>query len=408
MIYRLQKKFIKISIISFLLVFTVVVSTILLFIYSQSVSDSDKIADIIMENDGDFPSFNEKLEVPDNLEFPPNGIGPETPFTTRFFIVHFDQNGRYLSTDLSSIASISDDEAEKYGYQALQKNKERGCIHLYRFKAVSSENGTSIVFINNDPLKMTVKRIIAAAFFFLLLGGVIFTTIVIILSKRAVRPVAESYEKQKQFITNANHELKTPLTLMLTNLDIIESETGKNEWLDDIRFEGQKLAELINQMLYLSRMDEENTYIRRSTFDLSEMINETADIFQPVISEKDLVFTTDIEANISYLGEDILICQMISLLLENAIKYCDANGSIAMTLKDDQHPIFSIENHYSAVGKLELDSLFDRFYRADNARTSGAGFGLGLSVAKSIVEKHNGKIWVENVNNSKIRFSVKL
>lgn len=149
MIYRLQKKFIKISIISFLLVFTMIVSTILLFVYSQSVSDSDKIADIIMENDGNFPSFNETLEVPDNLEFPPNDIGPETPFTTRFFIVHFDQNGQYLSTDLSSIASISDDEAEKYGYQALQKNKERGCIHLYRFKAVSFENGTSIVFINN-------------------------------------------------------------------------------------------------------------------------------------------------------------------------------------------------------------------------------------------------------------------
>ena len=408
MIYRLQKKFIKISIISFLLVFTVVVSTILLFVYSQSVSDSDKIADIIMENDGDFPSFNETLEVPDNLEFPPNGIGPETPFTTRFFIVHFDQNGRYLSTDLSSIASISDDEAEKYGYQALQKNKERGCIRLYRFKAVSSENGTSIVFINNDPLKMTVRRIITAAFFFLIFGGVIFITIVIILSKRAVKPVAKSYEKQKQFITNANHELKTPLTLMLTNLDIIESETGKSEWLDDIRFEGQKMTELINQMLSLSRMDEENTYIRRATFDLSEMINETADVFQPVISEKNLFFIADIEPNISYLGEDILIRQMISLLLENAIKYCDTNGSIIMTLEDEHHPFFSIENHYSAVGKLDLDSLFDRFYRANNARTTGTGFGLGLSVAKSIVEKHGGKIWVENVNNSRIRFGVKL
>lgn len=195
---------------------------------------------------------------------------------------------------------------------------------------------------------------------------------------------------------------------MLTNLDIIESETGKNEWLDDIRFEGQKMTELINQMLCLSRMDEGNTYIRRSTFDLSETINETADVFQPLISEKNLVFITDIEPNISYLGEDILIRQMISLLLENAIKYCDTNGSIIITLKDEHHPLFSIENHYSVVGKLDLDSLFDRFYRADNARTTGTGFGLGLSVAKSIVEKHNGKIWVENVNNSRIRFSVKL
>ena len=408
MIYHLQKKFIKICILSFLLVFIFIFSTIFSFVYTQTVNESDQIADLIMENDEKFPAISENFAIPANAAFMPNSIGKETPFTTRFFIVRFNKFGDCIATNLSSIASISDAEAKEYGYKALTENKERGWVHMYRYKTVKSEYGSSIIFINNNSFRNTLKLIMTAAFFILLLGGSVFITIVILLSKRAVKPVAESYEKQKQFITNANHELKTPLTLMLTNLDIVESEIGKNEWIEDIRFEGRKMEELIKKMVYLARMDEEATELPKSPFNLSEMMQEMTDVFEPLATQKHLSLITEIPPNIFYPGNDTSIRQLISVLLENAIKYCDTSGIIHIVLTGGPHPSFYVENHYSAVASLNLESLFDRFYRADKARTSGSGFGVGLSIAKSIVEKHNGKIQAQNINNTQIRFYVKL
>lgn len=408
MIYRLQKKFIRICILAFLLVCAFIFSTISLFAYIQTVNESDQIADMIMENDEKFPPIPEKFVSPKATGFMPNGIGRETPFTTRFFIVRFDGSGNCIDTNLNSIASISDAKAKEYGYEALTEKKERGWVHMYRYKVVHSIHGSSIIFINNNHFGNTLKLIATSAFLILLLGGSVFITMIILLSKRAVKPVAESYEKQKQFVTNANHELKTPLTLMLTNLDIVESEIGENEWIEDIRFEGKRMEELINKMVYLARMDEEATELPKAAFNLSEMMQEMVDVFEPLTEQKHLSLTAEIPPNIFYLGDDTSIRQLISALLENAIKYCDANGNICMKLTGGSHPSFYVENHYSAVANLDLESLFDRFYRADKARTSGSGFGVGLSIAKSIVEKHDGKIQAQNINNTMIRFRVRL
>ena len=204
--------------------------------------------------------------------------------------------------------------------------------------------------------------------------------------------MAESYEKQRQFITDANHELKTPLTLILSNLDIVESELGKNEWLDDIRSEGERMGLLINQLVTLSRMDESTDSVMREEFNLSNAVADTVSEFESFAEERSHTLTSSINPSVYYYGDESLIRRLTAILLDNAIKYCDAGGNIQLTLICRRHPVLTVENTYQDVDKLELNRLFDRFYRADKARTFSGSFGIGLSIAQSIVKSHKGNI----------------
>ena len=213
-------------------------------------------------------------------------------------------------------------------------------------------------------------------------------------SKKAVYPVAESYEKQRQFITDANHELKTPLTLILSDLDIVESEFGKSEWIDDMRIEGERMKTLIHQLVLLSRMDEDQANLRICPFDLSNAALDTVSEFQALAFEQKKNLAAQVEPTIEYHGDEGLIRRLLSILLDNAVKYCDDNGKIMVTVKQKRHISITVENTYSSVDSLELEKLFDRFYRADKSRTFNGSFGVGLSIARAIAKNHHGDISV--------------
>ena len=239
-------------------------------------------------------------------------------------------------------------------------------------------------------------------------SSIVIIILIILISRKAVKPAAESYEKQKQFITDANHELKTPLTLIHTNLDIMETEIGANEWLSDIREETKIMTKLVNRLVSLARMDEDNPKFTKETFSLSEVVLDTVSAFAQHIRNQQKRILTDVPDGINYHGNEAAIRQLISILMDNAVKYCDPEGIIRITLRGGKHPIILVDNSYMAVGNIELDRLFDRFYRADKARTYGGGFGIGLSIAKAIVEKHHGNINVSPLDDDMIRFHVSL
>ena len=226
------------------------------------------------------------------------------------------------------------------------------------------------------------------------------------MSKFAVKPVAESYDKQKQFITDANHELKTPLTLILTNLEIAESEVGKNEWLDDIRSEGERMSSLINQLVTLSRMDEDSLILSTEEFCLSDAVFDTASEFEILSVNENKTFVMNIEPSIKYIGDEASIRKLLGLLLDNAYKYCDKNGTITISLYSKRHPVLIVENTFSEINNVELPKLFDRFYRADKARSHNGSFGIGLSIAKAIVEKHHGEINAYKKDENTISFRI--
>ncbi len=407
MIYRLRKKFIGICILSFTTVFVVALALIFLITSIQTNKNLDRHADMISQNGGRFPNFNE-IKPGGGKPTPPEGFNKESPFTTRYFTVHFDKSSDIVIADTQQIVGVAEEEAVLYAERALKNGTERGWVGDYRYKIYDTDGGSAIVFVSGINARENNRSFMLGTLSVFAICSLVVIVLIIIISKRAVKPAAESYEKQKQFITNANHELKTPLTLIRTNLDILESEVGKSEWISDIRDETMLMNELVNQMVVLARMDEDGTSLEAKEFSISDAVADTASSFVSSAEKNGKRLTVSINSPILYTGDEASIRQVVSILLDNALKYCDNGGEIRLSLTGDRHPVLCVENSYSAVGNIELDRLFDRFYRADMARTYGTGFGIGLSMAKAIAERHHGAISVYNIENNKIRFRVKL
>lgn len=412
MIYRLQKRFILICTVSVLTVIVLVFGVILALNISSMNKNMDILTDAVSDGDGHFPSTSEPKPQPDKA--PPlkkqesDFINPETPFSTRHFTVFYDKNGKVSRINTESIYSVSEEQAVEYAQSALEDGDERGWISIYRYKVFGGDSRKGIVFVDGSMSRSSLMQSMTIAGVVLLGCAALVLILIFLLSKKAVKPIAESYEKQKQFITDANHELKTPLTLILANLDIAEAELGKNEWLDDIRSEGHRMAELVNQLVALSRMDEEGQPLNVTEISLGELVADTVSEFEPLAKERGKAITASIDKGISYLGDEALLHRLVGILMDNAIKYCDQGGEISVSLQKGRSITLTFENTYASVGELELSRLFDRFYRADKARTFTGGYGVGLSMAKAIVEKHKGEIIAYKKDATHIGFKVVL
>lgn len=223
-------------------------------------------------------------------------------------------------------------------------------------------------------------------------------------------PVAESYEKQKRFITDASHELKTPITVIATSLRVLEMETGKQKWIDKAKNQTEKLTELVNSLVSLSRLDEEKSPLKFSEFNISDAVKETAESFCDFAESNGKKLEISVEPDITYNGDEYAVRQLVSVLTDNAIKYADPSSPILVSLeKSKKKIVIKTENACAEPIKGDLSKLFDRFYRADESRNSETGgFGIGLSLAKSIAEGHGGKISASSPAENRIEFTVTL
>ena len=412
MIYRLQRNFILISTVAVLSVIALVFGVILVLNISSMNRNMDILADRVSEGGGRFPGAFDELPFPDKI--PPikdqnfDFITPETPFSTRHFTVFFDKKGKVEQTFTESIYAIDENTAIEYAQKVMDNGEERGWMSNYRYKVFSTEMGYGVVFVDGSMSRSAMMQSMTIAGIVLLGCAALVLMLIFLLSKKAVKPIAESYEKQKQFVTDANHELKTPLTLILTNLDIAEAELGKNEWLDDIRSEGHRMAELVNQLVALSRMDEEGQPMKVTEVSFGDLVADTVSEFEPLAKDRGKALIASIDKEITCFGDEALLHRLVGILMDNAIKYCDQDGEISVTLHRGRRVVLTVENTYSAVGEIELHRLFDRFYRADKARKFTGGYGVGLSMAKAIVEKHKGEITAYKKDSTHIGFKVVL
>ena len=410
MIYGLRRRFILICTVSVLAVIALVFGFILALNISSMNKNLDILADRVSEGGGRFPGVGDEGPHPDKK--PPKNehsfdfITPETPYSTRHFTVVFDASGNVNKTYTEAIISITDEMAVDYAKECISKDRMRGWISNYRYKIIANEFGKTIVFVDGSMSRASLMQSATIAGIVLLVSAALILILIFLLSTRAVKPIAESYEKQKQFITDASHELKTPLTLILTNLDIAESELGKNEWLDDIRFEGNRMRELVNQLVVLSRMDEDGHPMNLTEVALGKLVVNTVSEFGPLAESREKRLLSDIDAEITCIGDEGMLQRLLGILMDNALKYCDSNGEIKVSLQKGRKIVLTIENTYSDVGEIQLDRLFDRFYRADKARTFSGGYGIGLSMAKVIVSKHKGDISAYKKGDSFIGFKV--
>lgn len=395
MIYSLRKKFILVSAASIVIVFSIIFTVMFITNRIQLNNTMDTLADAIASNNGIFPEFDTSVQpLPSEGFSYSDVITEETRFSTRFFTVWLDGDNHIINLNMDSVYSISEEKAKEYTEDVLEDGTKRGWVSEYRYKIFEAESGKAIVFVNGTMNHMMANRFLFALLFIIIGSSLVVLVLIILISRKVVRPVAESYEKQRQFITDANHELKTPLTLILSNLDIVESEIGKNEWLDDIRSEGERMSVLVNQLVTLSRMDEDQNNMTVSRFDLSSTIADIISEFEVLATDRHKELIADVAISIYYKGDEGLIRRLMSILLDNAVKYCDNGGQIQVSLYEKRNPVIVIENTYSNVDDIDLGRLFDRFYRADKVRTFDGSFGVGLSIARAIVKNHHGEILV--------------
>ncbi|WP_458120703.1 sensor histidine kinase [Paenibacillus sp. Z6-24] len=234
-------------------------------------------------------------------------------------------------------------------------------------------------------------------------------------ANRSIRPVQDAFDKQKQFIADASHELKTPLAVINTNADVLlanpdDTIRSQSKWLHYIKGETERMSRLTGDLLYLTEMEDARTTMMHNTFDLSETAENLILTMEAVIFEKELSLDYDITPGLPIEGSSQQIQQVIMILLDNAIKYCNPRGSITLTLhRYNQQTILSVSNTGEGIAPQHLDRIFDRFYRTDASRTrSQGGHGLGLAIAKSIVEQHGGRIESKSTVGEFTTFSVYL
>lgn len=319
---------------------------------------------------------------------------PEANYRTRFFIIRCDEAGEILSTYTDYISSVEEADLRFYVQKALSTRASRGYFQDYRYRRETIEDTTVLVFLNNFNEQKNMRSLL-----FLTLGvagaSLLLVFILICLfSGKAIRPMVNNIQMQKRFITDASHELKTPLTSISTSMDIIELEYGSDEWVENIRRQTSRMSSLVAQLVTLSRLDEGSSHTLKEHFSISDASKEIADIYLPQAHAHEKNYTVDITPGLSYHGEKASIQQMLSVLLDNAIKYSDEKGDIRFRVYQAKGKInLEIFNtcHYDVPPDTE--KIFDRFYRPDTSRsTSTGGTGIGLAIAKAVAEQHNGKI----------------
>lgn len=391
MIRKLRIKLIITSMLSLLFVLAVIFGTVGVISYKNILTDADRILSILAENNGDFPDIGFSGKESHKRE---QRFSPELPYETRFFSVAFTADGTVLSVDTVKIAAVDTTAAISYAQAVINSGRTKGFTGDYRYIVYTAGEDTHITFLDCGREMSSFRRFLFTCAGVSAIGLLAVLLLMAFFSGRIVKPFSRNYEKQKQFITDAGHELKTPLTIIDADAEVLKMDMGENEWLRDIQIQTKRLAQLTNSLIQLSRM-EEQPETEKIEFPLSDLMEETVETFQGLARTHHKTLLTHIQPMISMYGDQNAIRQLITILLDNAIKYSDEGGRIELGLEKQKKLIrISVFNTAQSVPRESLERLFDRFYRADPSRNSGTGgYGLGLSIASAIVAAHKGKIY---------------
>ena len=297
--------------------------------------------------------------------------------------------------------------------ESLSKIKINGESYAYLKQNING--GIKIVLISRAYQQDVLANLLRI---FILVGAIsliVLFLISIYFTNRTIEPLEESFKKQKQFIADASHELKTPLTIIKTNTSLLMSnpeDTIKNQskWIKYIESQSHRMSELVNEMLSLAKLDVEENKLMFSTLNLSNIIESTLLSFDAVIFESEITLDTNISKNMVINGNNDSLKKLFSILMDNAVKYTNKGGSIYVSLFVDKSKAkLIIKNTGEGIPKDKLNKIFERFYRADDSRDrETGGYGLGLSIAKSIVTQHKGNIYASSNLNKDATFTVEL
>ena len=323
-----------------------------------------------------------------------------------FYSVAFSEDNIVLAVNNGDNSVYTEEDLIKIATEVLQESKSSGRVGNLSYKICQKEGYFLVAFkddtVAENSLSMLLKNI-------LIVGGaaiIVLFFLSLYLSKRIVRPLEENDEQQKQFISNASHELKTPVAVISANAEILSRELGENEWLANIEYENERMGELVKQLLDLSRAENKESPMEQ--VDFSRIATGEVLALESLAFEQGKEIQSDIEEDISLIGNASQLTQLVSILLDNAIRH-STGSKIEVELKHHGHAaVLSVENDGDEISQEKLEHLFDRFYRLDEARNSeGHHYGLGLSIAKAVAEKHGGSISA-SYQDGKVKFTVSL
>lgn len=469
MIKKLKTRFILLAMASLTVLLSFIVVGMNLINYETVISSADQRLELLDENSERIQSetgWNGKLdksqappERPDingNLGEKPSEKpdemtgdyfgkdGPKGPTMSRdeaeeqrFFTVELGGDGNVSETNINRISSVDSEQAAEYAKKAVASGKTTGLIDDFRFLVKENNGQKRVTFLDCGRVLKSFKNFLKASITMSLTGLLAVFFVIVYFAGRIVRPVAESYEKQKRFITDAGHEIKTPLAIIKANIDLIGMELDGSLSLDghdplteglpadgvadikdsvgDINTQVDRLTGLTNDLVYLSRMEEAGGNLVMTEIPLSDTVLESVSAIEPLAAEKGKRIIADVEPMITVKGSGKELEKLMSILLENAIKYSalspasaseesDADGNEAVIHaslhKDSKSAVIELRNDSETeLSNEALSHVFDRFYRTDSSRNSETGgHGIGLSMAKAIVDAHGGKISAYTTN----------
>jgi len=403
MFNRIRIKFITLSMTALFVLLFVIIAGMNVVNYRIIIGEADSTLSMLSENKGIFPPFAGK-------ELPPF-MSQETPYETRYFSMVMSHNKEVIDADISRIVEVDAKKAYEYAVATMEMKEERGFIEQYRYIS-QKENGLQrITFLDMGRKMYSYQTFLKTSIAIGVLGYIGFFIVIVIFSGKIVRPVAESYDKQRRFITDAGHEIKTPLAIINADVDVLEMDLGENEWLADIQKQAKRLAGLTNDLVYLSRMEEEEKDMQLIEFPFSDVVSETVSSFHALAKTQNKTLQCRIPSMMSMTGNEKAIRQLVNILMDNAIKYSPEKGLIFVDAKKQgKNLILTVFNTtQTPVPKEKLNMIFERFYRLDASRsTTTGGYGIGLSVAKAIVSAHDGKINAVSEGECAIKIVVSL
>ena len=395
MIKKIRWRFIWAAMVAFFLVVLLLGSLVNIVNYCVVTQRNDETIDYILdfENKSRADGRGQRGMIPPGMPF--GGLpDEEANYMTRFFIVAVDSDNIVVAKSMDYVATISESQAVAFTNKALSKMSSRGYIDGYRYARFEYEDATLIVFLNSTREVQYMGSLLIMTLLISVGSLALVFVLVLLLSKRVIRPIAQNMELQKRFITDAGHELKTPLTSISTSLDVIEMEHGNDEWTDNIRQQIGRLKGLVGELVTLSKLDEVKPVQIKEDMDLTAAAWEIVEVHMPQAKAQGKEIITDIEDNMTISGDRSAIQQMLSVLIDNAVKYSDGREPIRVNIhKVHNKAKIVVYNSCNYQTPPDVNRLFDRFYRPDESRNSSTGGnGIGLAIARSVVETHGGRI----------------
>lgn len=420
MIQKFRWKFIGTSVAALLIVLLITLGSLVGITRIQNQNEVDRVLNTLVKNEGHLsprnaqPVFGNQND-PINRNFLAGKYNPEAVYQYRYFSVTVDSSGRVHVINDNNVYKVKNTQIESITRRTLANHDKQGSIkagqNQYAYRIATNSTGqTLIIFLNETLIYQRFWLIFRVALVLGIGALVVFALVLILVSGKAIKPITDTYHKQQEFITNAGHELKTPLAVISANTEMEEMLGNDSEWNQSTKEQVDKLTKLVNRLISLARAGETGE-LTLSKVNFSEIVEHSAQDFKSIMKKDDLTYQISVREGLNVIAEKHSLAEIVNILLDNARKYCDPHGKVRVELTKgtwSKNVVLRVSNTYREGKNINYNHFFDRFYREDESHNSKkGGFGIGLAMARELVEVFRGKISVSHKGDD-IVFSVSL